>query len=91
MKSLEYQCLDFWRSKPAWKSYDGSCIGECALAQFAESLGAQNYGDSWWQDAGGEIQAYDRRLYNAAMCIGFSGLGWTFGAAADRLEKLLQP
>ena len=88
MKSLEHQCLDFWRSKPADEEYRWITMRECALGQFAAFLGIEPgpYSENY-TDRLGNIETWPDPMRAAAYwCI---GCPHTFGAAADRLEKLL--
>ena len=87
MKSIEFQCLDFWRSKPADEEYRASLPTVCATGQFITNvLGAEPYAGSFW-DASGVRHEIPPKIFHAAVC----GLPHTFGAAAARLEKLLTP
>lgn len=95
MKSFEYQLLDFLRSKPAEETYNFLSPRGCALGQFAASLGAAGLATGF-VDRSGAIRDYSEQIYRTvAQDVEALEAGcpqdWTFGAAADRLENLLQP
>ena len=90
MKNLEHQCLDFWRSKPADEVYDAGNYQACALAQFTRSIGGDPLAIDW-RDRTGTTHRFPPVLLDAAFRVDGRPAAWTFGQAADRLEKLLQP
>lgn len=87
MKSLEHQCLDFWRSKPADKWYDWTEKSRCALGQFAEAIGVTAEAVAF-VDSAYTVTFWPASMLEAAVYKRNDG-GTTFGAAADRLEALL--
>ena len=89
MKSFEHQCLDFWRSKPANETYDYTWSQTCAMARFISESGLGEPSTFLrWRDNGGALHDYPKAMKDAANGYCLEG-GWTFGAAADRLERLL--
>lgn len=86
MKSFEHQCLDFWRSKPADEEYKFCAIRACAVYQFLSDAGypVSAAAGTYWLDLAGVEHPLAEPVRYAAR-----GYPYTFGAAADRLEKLL--
>lgn len=88
VKTLEMQCLDFWRSKPADERYNAANYSDCALGQFAKTIGCEP-GPITFRDASGRDHFLSDDLLGAAYRNDDRKEAWTFGQAADRLEALL--
>lgn len=82
MISLSHQFLAFCRSKPVDEEYNPHSGMNCALAQFARSVGMAE------EDEYVPLSRFPREFEE--LVFGESrNEDWTFGALADRVEKQL--
>lgn len=90
MKDMTHQFLDWLRSKPADESYDYEDCTGCAFTQFLIASGYASEPSCsagiWRDKAKGEKIGAHTVPFDDDVLVCWP---WTFGAAADRLERAL--